>query len=61
MVADTIGRDLQQEKQVLDGLEDLGISLALVTKELEDEGVASFSKAFESLLEAIEGRRLDVI
>lgn len=56
----TIENDLPQEREILDSLEYVGISLQKVTDELEEEGVASFSKSFESLLEAIDARRSDI-
>ncbi|MEJ2511714.1 MAG: transaldolase [Anaerolineales bacterium] len=59
-VATTIESDLPREREILDSLEDIGISLQNVTDELEEEGVASFSKSFESLLKAIDDRRSDI-
>jgi len=59
-VAPTIESDLPQEREILDSLEELGISLKNVTDELEEEGVDSFSKSFESLLESIDDRRSDI-
>ena len=43
--------------QTLADLETLGMSMQAVTRELEDEGVASFSDAFTMLLKAVEARR----
>jgi len=60
-VAETIGKDLSHARQVLASLEELGISIANVTHELEEEGVSSFSTAFESLLTAIEDRRTEAM
>ena len=57
MVAETLQTDIAAERQVLADLETLGISIQQVTQELEDEGVASFSKAFNDLLDAIESRK----
>ena len=45
----------------LSGLESLGISLAEVTAELEQEGVKAFADAFTELLTAVEARRLEAI
>ncbi len=53
----SLEEDVEGAGQVLADLESLGISIAEVTKQLEDEGVASFSDAFTVLLKAIEGRR----
>jgi transaldolase len=56
-VVETLQTGIPAERQVLEDLEKLGISIQQVTQELEDEGVASFSKAFNDLLDAIESRR----
>lgn len=55
--ASTLESGVDEAAKVLESLESLGISVRTVTKELEDEGVASFSKAFEELLATIEERR----
>jgi transaldolase len=47
---------LEAARQSLEGLEELGISMKVVTQQLEDEGVKSFSDAFTSLLEAVDRR-----
>ena len=52
-----LGSQVQAEKDTIAGLESLGISMAKVTKELEEEGVKAFSDAFEDLIQAIEERR----
>ncbi len=57
VVAETLRADLPAQQKVLDDLESLGISIRQVTQELEDEGVAAFSKSFDDLLEAIDSRR----
>lgn len=57
VVGNTIGDDLVAQKAVLDGLEDLGISVRQVTDELEEEGVSSFIQAFTDLLSVIESRK----
>ncbi len=56
-VALTLEEDVAEAENTLSALESLGISMAVVTKQLEDEGVASFSQAFRDLLIAIEGRK----
>ena len=56
-VEETIEDNLEESAQVLEDLEGLGISLDIVTSELEEEGVGSFSKSFESLLETIKARK----
>ncbi len=56
-VQPTLETGMEEAAQVLAALESLGISVRTVTKELEDEGVASFTDAFEALLATIEERR----
>ncbi len=56
-VRQTIKEDLDQAHFVFESLEDIGVSMVKVTQELEDEGVAAFSKSFESLMSAIETKR----
>ena len=53
----TLEKGLSHEKEVLDSIEAVGISLQSVTEELEKEGVQSFKNDFESLLMAIDARR----
>jgi transaldolase len=52
-VARTIDADLAGAHAVLNGFASLGLSLSEVTSQLEDEGVASFSKSFDDLLESL--------
>lgn len=44
----------------LASLEKLGISMAVVTQQLEDEGVKSFADSFGALLDSVEKRRQSV-
>jgi transaldolase len=46
----TVDADLDGARAVLDKLSEVGIDLADVSRVLEDEGVASFSKSFDELL-----------
>lgn len=57
----TLENDLDESRKILTDLEALGISLAQVTEELENEGVAAFSSAYHKLLESVETRRLEVV
>lgn len=50
----TVDADLAGAHAILAKFAELGISLADVTRQLEDEGVASFSKSFDDLLETLE-------
>lgn len=58
IVRPSLEEDIAGARQTIRQIEGLGISMAVVTEELETEGVKSFSDAFTVLLEAIEKRRL---
>jgi transaldolase len=53
----SLEEDLTGANRILADLEKLGISIAEVTHELEEQGVKSFSDSFTVLLEGIEERR----
>ena len=53
----TITRDLDKSQAALDGLKSAGISMDVVTQELEYEGVKAFADAFTGLLKTIDDRR----
>jgi len=53
----SLEEDLEGACQALADLETLGISMDEVTRQLEEEGVQSFSDAFTVLLKAIDQRR----
>jgi transaldolase len=55
-VARTVDADPNESTRTLQNLGDLGIDLADVARVLEDEGVASFAKSFDELLEALESK-----
>ena len=48
--------DVAGARAVMQGIADAGIDFAACTKELEDEGVAQFQKAYEGMLDAITTR-----
>jgi transaldolase len=54
--ASRLTEDLAGARAVMQGVADAGIDFAAVTKELEDEGVAAFQKAYEGMLDAITKR-----
>lgn len=56
-VARTIEDGLDDARRVLARLGELGIDLADVASTLEDEGVASFSKSYDELLQSLEDKR----
>jgi len=53
----TLVRNLDESKDAIAKLEAAGISMDVVTQELEDEGVKAFADAFTQLLATIDGRR----
>jgi transaldolase/glucose-6-phosphate isomerase len=53
----TLTRDLDEARSVFAQLETLGISMNVVTQELEDEGVKAFADAFTGLLATVDDRR----
>jgi transaldolase len=50
----TVDRDVEEAEGVFSRLEALGIDMEDVGRVLEEEGVASFSKSFDELIEALE-------
>jgi transaldolase len=52
-VARTVDQGLDEARAVLDRLAEAGIDLAEVSAVLEEEGVASFAKSFDELLQAL--------
>src|SRR5215216_1240217 len=57
----TITRGLEEAQEALKELEAAGISMDVVTQELEEEGVKAFAEAFTQLLKTIDGRRMSAI
>ncbi len=57
----TITKDLDQAREELAQLEAMGISMAVVTQELEEEGVKAFSKSLADLFGTIEERRKNAV
>ncbi len=57
----TIMEGLEESRKQIAGLAELGISMGVVTDELEAEGVKAFADAFTALLKTIEERRVAVI
>lgn len=53
----TLSEDVDECRVQIAELEKLGISLKMVTDELEEEGVKSFADAFTALIDSIEARR----
>ncbi|HEV2106909.1 MAG TPA: transaldolase [Thermomicrobiales bacterium] len=53
----TVTEGLDEARRTMHTLAEVGIDLAAVTAQLEDEGIASFSKSFETLLAGVESKR----
>ena len=56
----TLDRDLDGARQAIREVEASGISMQQVTDELITEGVASFAKSFDELIETIESKRQEL-
>lgn len=54
----TLMENVEEARDLMDRLAEAGIDMKAVTQKLEDDGVASFFKSFESLLKVIESRRV---
>ena len=53
-LARTVDRDVEASHRVMDDLAAVGVDLADVSRTLEHEGVAAFSKSFDELMTALE-------
>ena len=53
----TIDADVEGARAAVAELDALGIDLAAITQQLEDEGVASFARSFDDLLAGVEEKR----
>jgi len=56
-VAATLTEGLAEARARLSRLEALGISMDLITRQLQDDGVAAFARSFEGLLKSIAEKR----
>jgi transaldolase len=56
----TLDRDIDGARQAIREVEAEGISMERVTDELISEGVASFAKSFDELIESIESKRQEL-
>lgn len=53
----TLDADIEVARQEMAALAEVGIDMAAVTKKLEDDGVASFTKDYTSLIKTLEEKR----
>jgi transaldolase len=55
-VARTVDTGFAEAKEAMKALHDAGVDMADVSRVLEEEGVASFSKSFDSLLQSLQDK-----
>ncbi|HEX6421098.1 MAG TPA: transaldolase [Acidimicrobiales bacterium] len=55
-VARTVDGDLEAAAATLDAIRDVGVDLDDVSRVLEDQGVASFAKSFDELIDALAAK-----
>ena len=53
----TVDEHVDQAEAHLQRLSGMGIDLAAITRDLQEEGVAAFARSFEALMDAIAGKR----
>ncbi|MFP5328243.1 MAG: transaldolase, partial [Acidimicrobiia bacterium] len=56
VVSRTIDSDVDATRAVIDGLAEVGVDLDDVTRVLEEEGVSSFAKSFDELMQALHDK-----
>ena len=56
-VARTIDKDLSAAYKTMEDLAAVGIDIDAVTTQLEEEGIASFAKSYDSLLSGVASKR----
>jgi transaldolase len=57
VVARTVDRGLDQARQVMADLAEVGIDMSAVTHKLEEDGIASFTASYNALLDGVEAKR----
>jgi transaldolase len=57
VVAETLTKGVQDARDKIAQLGELGIDLEQITQQLQNEGVAAFAKSFQSLLSGIADKR----
>jgi transaldolase len=60
-VAETLTQGLDEARELLRGLEEVGVDYDDVTATLEREGVQKFAESFEELLEGIQAKRGELV
>ena len=59
-LARTVDADFDGAQKILDDLAEVGIDLHAVTRQLEEEGVSSFSKSFDELMTTLGSKADDL-
>jgi transaldolase len=54
IVKETLSKGIQEAKEQINSLKELGINLDLITHKLQVDGVKSFSDSFSSLLKSLD-------
>jgi len=60
IVGRTVDRDLDAARQIVAELRQVGIEMEDVTARLEDEGITSFTKSYDTLIAGVEAKRSQV-
>jgi transaldolase len=60
-VAPTLDKNIDQARQQLDQLAELGIDLSNVTNQLLDEGIEKFNRPYDSLIENIAQKKGELV
>nr|MBA3642788.1 transaldolase [Chloroflexia bacterium] len=60
IVGRTVDRDLDAARQVVADLRQVEIKMEDVTAQLEDEGIVSFTKSYDTLIAGVEAKRSQV-
>ncbi len=60
VVARTVDSDVAEAQATIDALAEVGVDLADVTAQLEEEGVSTFVKAFDELIATLDAKRVEL-
>ncbi len=55
--AGTVDRDVDEARRIMAELAEVGIDIDAVTAQLEEEGIASFTKSYDALIAGVESKR----
>ncbi len=53
----TVDVGIDEARQLMTDLAAAGIDMTSITRQLEDEGIATFTKSYDGLIEGVEGKR----